>query len=61
MLLFAAAAVLVYADPWKIVCWIALALVLLAKVMLEERYLRATFPGYAEYARRVRRFIPGVF
>ncbi len=61
VLLFAAAAVLVYADPWKIVCWIALALVLLAKVMLEERYLRATFPGYAEYARRVRRFIPGVF
>jgi protein-S-isoprenylcysteine O-methyltransferase Ste14 len=61
VLLFAAAAVLVYGDPWKIVCWIALALVLLAKVMLEERYLRAIFPGYAAYAKRVKRFIPGVF
>ena len=61
VLLFAAAAVLVYGDPWKIVCWIALALVLLGKTMLEERGLRALFPGYAEYAQRVRRFIPGLF
>lgn len=61
LLLFAAAEVLAYADMRKIACWIALALVLLAKVLLEERGLRALFPGYAEYARRVRRFIPGVF
>ena len=61
VLLFAAAEVLAYGDGWKFLCWIALALVLLAKALLEERALRALFPGYAAYARRVRRFIPGVF
>jgi protein-S-isoprenylcysteine O-methyltransferase Ste14 len=61
VLLFAAAEVLAYRDLWKIACWVALALVLLAKALLEERGLRALFPGYAAYARRVRRFIPGVF
>ncbi len=61
VLLFAAAEVVAYRDMWKIACWFALALVLLAKAMLEERGLRALFPGYAAYAKRVRRFIPGVF
>ena len=61
VLLFAAAEVVAYADLWKIAAWFALALVLLAKAMLEERGLRAQFAGYAEYAKRVRRFIPGVF
>jgi len=61
LLLFAAAEVLAYRDWWKIACWAALALVLLGKVLLEERALRALFPGYAAYARRVRRFIPCVF
>ena len=61
LLLFAAAEVLAYADTWKIACWLALALVLVAKSILEERGLRARYAGYAEYARRVRRFIPGVF
>jgi protein-S-isoprenylcysteine O-methyltransferase Ste14 len=61
VLLFAAAEVLAYADPWKIACWFMLALVLLAKALLEERALHAHFPGYTAYAKRVRRFIPGVF
>ena len=61
VLLFAAAEVIAYSDLWKIACWLALALVLLAKAMLEERGLRVQFAGYAEYATRVRRFIPGVF
>ena len=61
VLLFAAAEVLAYADRWKLLCWLALALVLLAKALIEERYLRALFPEYAAYAKRVRRFIPGVF
>lgn len=61
LLLFAAAEVLAYRDLWKIACWLALALVLLAKVLLEERWLRSLFPGYAAYAKRVRRFIPRVF
>lgn len=61
LLLFAAAEVVAYADPWKIACWLALALVLVAKVMLEERGLRERHAGYAAYAKRVRRFIPGLF
>ena len=61
VLLFATAELLAYGDAWKIARWFALALVLLAKALLEERGLRALFPHYAAYARRVRRFIPGVF
>ncbi|MHB8668237.1 MAG: methyltransferase family protein [Burkholderiales bacterium] len=61
VLLFAAAEVVAYRDLWKIACWIALALVLVAKAILEERGLRALFPDYAAYAKRVRRFIPGIF
>jgi protein-S-isoprenylcysteine O-methyltransferase Ste14 len=61
LLLFAAAEVLAYGDLWKIACWLALALVLLAKATLEERGLRERYAGYTEYAKRVRRFIPGVF
>ena len=61
VLLFAAAEVLAYADPWKILCWLALALVLLAKAMLEEPGLHAKFPDYAQYAVRVHRFIPRLF
>ena len=61
LLLFAAAEVVAYADVWKIACSIALALVLAAKATLEERGLRARFDGYAEYAQRVKSFIPGLF
>jgi protein-S-isoprenylcysteine O-methyltransferase Ste14 len=61
LLLFAAAEVVAYADLWKTACWLALAVVLLAKAMLEEQGLRERFPHYAAYARHVRRFIPGVF
>lgn len=61
VLLFAGAEVLAYSDMWKIAGWFMLALVLLAKALLEERGLRALFPGYAAYAKRVSRFIPGVF
>jgi protein-S-isoprenylcysteine O-methyltransferase Ste14 len=61
VLLFAAAEVVAYADMWKLACWLALALLLLAKAMLEERGLREQHAGYAEYAKRVRRFIPGLF
>ncbi len=61
LLLFAAAEVVAYRDLWKIACWLFLALVLVAKVLLEERALRARFPGYGAYSKRVRRFIPGLF
>jgi protein-S-isoprenylcysteine O-methyltransferase Ste14 len=32
-----------------------------AKARREERWLRAKFPGYSDYARRVRRFVPGIY
>ena len=32
-----------------------------AKARREERWLRARFPGYAAYVRRVKRFIPGLY
>ncbi len=32
-----------------------------AKALHEERWLRERFPGYADYERRVRRFIPWVY
>lgn len=32
-----------------------------AKARYEEQALSARFPGYPEYARRVRRFLPGVY
>ncbi|MEK7360462.1 MAG: methyltransferase, partial [Pseudomonadota bacterium] len=51
VLLFAAAEVVAYGDIWKIACWFALALVLVAKAILEERGLREQHAGYAEYAR----------
>lgn len=38
-----------------------LALLLDRKARLEERWLRRHFAGYAAYARRVRRFLPGVY
>ena len=33
---------------------------LMAKARREEAWLRARFPGYAAYQRRVRRFLPGI-
>jgi protein-S-isoprenylcysteine O-methyltransferase Ste14 len=40
---------------------VALALLLNAKALREERWLREQFPEYADYQRRVKRFIPWVF
>ena len=60
LLLLAAALVVAYADAAKVACLAALAVVLWAKTALEERGLRARYPEYAAYARRVSRFIPGV-
>jgi protein-S-isoprenylcysteine O-methyltransferase Ste14 len=43
--------------------WVAAALLavfFMAKARMEERYLLSAYPGYAEYAARVGRFVPGV-
>ena len=49
-------------SSWSaLVAAAALAILLDAKARVEERWLRAKFPEYAAYARRVRRFIPMVY
>ena len=49
-------------NHWLNEClaWLALAAVLWQKAILEERGLREQFAGYAAYAEKVRRFIPGL-
>ena len=58
VLLFAAGLVLGDVVPWRVAAFIALAAVLHAKAAIEERLLRDTHPGYADYARRTPRVIP---
>lgn len=41
--------------------WLALALVLLVKSILEERWMREQHAAYATYARQSKRFLPWVF
>lgn len=50
------------ADPrlWRVLVWLALLGVLLAKAAREEGYLRARFPQYAAYCERTRRLFPGI-
>ena len=53
-----------WALIWGSIGALVLALTMLpffyAKAKVEERWLRQKFPGYKDYERRVRRFIPGV-
>lgn len=59
VLLVAAAAIFIYnAEISKIVCWLALLLVLWLKTLLEEQALRHKFIDYSNYAKRAGRFIP---
>ena len=43
---------------WRLGCWVALALILARKTVLEERQLRARFSAYAAYAAKTRRLLP---
>ena len=58
LLLFCAAEVVAYADVRKLATLGLMVVVLWLKSTLEEQGLRAKFPEYADYAARVRRFIP---
>ncbi len=58
LLLFCAAEVVAYADARKLAALALMVLVLWLKSTQEEQGLRAKFPEYADYAARVRRFIP---
>jgi protein-S-isoprenylcysteine O-methyltransferase Ste14 len=40
---------------------LALAIFFDRKAAYEEAWLRKKYPGYADYARRVKKFIPGVY
>jgi protein-S-isoprenylcysteine O-methyltransferase Ste14 len=54
-----------WALAWRswpaLVAALALVPLLDAKARREERWLRQRFPGYADYERRVRRFVPWVY
>lgn len=58
-----AMAAAIAADPraWRAASWIVLLAVLLAKLAREERFLRAAFPEYDNYAKRTSRLVPGVY
>ena len=61
VLLGSAGLVLFHPSAWLWLALAALFAVLFAKAMLEERSLRGRFPEYANYAKRVRRFLPYLF
>lgn len=61
VLLLCGAAALVAADAASALGWLALLAVLLSKAVLEERWLAAHHAGYADYCRRTRRLLPGLF
>jgi protein-S-isoprenylcysteine O-methyltransferase Ste14 len=61
VLLVAAACAWVDASVWAASALAALALVLTVKAGLEERWMAAKHPGYADYCKRSRRFVPGLY
>ncbi len=58
VLLAAAGAAVVPRQPLDAVLCLALLGVLGAKAVIEERALRARFPGYGDYMRQTTRFLP---
>jgi protein-S-isoprenylcysteine O-methyltransferase Ste14 len=61
LLIFMAGVATAAHEPMQWVLWLALCVVLNSKAAMEERLLRAVWPQYADYMRRTRRFIPGVW
>ena len=60
--LMAAAALAADAFSWpRLGIWLALAVVLHAKLAREEALLAAAFPAYADYRRRTWRLLPGLW
>jgi len=58
VMLFGLACVLTHTDVLAWLLWGVLCLVLLAKATLEERWMAALHPSYAQYQARTRWFIP---
>ena len=61
VLLLTAAAAVVAASAAAALGWAALLAVLVLKAGLEERWLAEHHAGYADYCRRTRRLLPGVY
>lgn len=61
VLLVMAAAIAADPRPWRIVAWLLLFAVLVAKLRREETYLQARFPDYADHMQRSARLIPRVY
>ena len=61
VLLAGLAAARLAGQAWAWAALLALLAVLAAKAVLEERGLRASHTDYADYCRRTRRFIPGLY
>jgi protein-S-isoprenylcysteine O-methyltransferase Ste14 len=60
VLLMAAAFAWVDVSAWAWLALGALAVVLMIKAGLEERWMAVKHPAYIEYCKRSRRFVPGV-
>lgn len=60
LLLFAVAITLTSGSPWTTAACAALVMLINVKARWEERHLAARFTGYAAYAARTPRFIPGL-
>ena len=61
VMLLSVAWALYWASGLALAASVALALLLNAKARREEAWLREQFPGYVDYQRRVKRFLPWVF
>ena len=46
---------------WRLLAWLLLLAVLIAKLRREEHYLAQRFPNYGEYCERTRRLLPGLW
>lgn len=61
MLLFLWAAVLSHRSRFTLAIGIVVTSVVIARVVVEERLLRAAYPDYGEYARSTRALVPYLF
>ena len=61
VLLLAAACASAPASVWAWIVLAMLAAVLTLKAVVEERWMAAMHPDYADYCRHTRRFAPGIF
>jgi protein-S-isoprenylcysteine O-methyltransferase Ste14 len=60
-LLFLWASIAGHASTVEVAVGVFASAVVLGKIVVEERFLKASYPGYAEYARTTKALIPFVF